>query len=223
MQWNILALESSSRIITAALKSGKEYREILVDAGFRHVETLMPSAAALLELAGLTPSDINLVVCSAGPGSFTGLRIGMAAAKGIARGAACAIKAVPTLPLLAKGREHWPGIVVPLMDARKSRVYTAAFQGGERIADDCDIAFPRFLESLPPNQEILVTGPDARIAEGERNVTVDPLFDSSRGRQMMDMAISLYEKEGGDPSDLGPLYLRLSEAEEKLQNRRDWT
>ena len=133
---NTLVLETSGKILTIALGAGDDFLEFVVDRGFRHSETLMPAVAMVLEQAGLEPQSLDLVGCSAGHGSFTGLRIGMATAKGIARGADCPLKAVPTLPLMAAGREHWPGIVVPVMDARKKRVYAAAFRGGERIRED---------------------------------------------------------------------------------------
>ena len=210
---NVLVIESSGRCITAALRSAEGFFEMVIDAGFRHAETLMPGVNRLMEMAALAPDAVDLTACSAGPGSFTALRIGMATAKGIARGAGCAFKAVPALPLLAAGREHWPGIVMPVMDARKKRVYTAAFRRGERIRDDADISLEAFLAGLPPGEAVLATGPDAGMCEGTAGVTVDPLCASGRGRAMVSMALEAYEREGGDPGDLGPLYLRPSEAE----------
>jgi tRNA threonylcarbamoyladenosine biosynthesis protein TsaB len=199
---------------------GDDFLELVIDRGFRHAETLMPAVASVLDQAGISPKDLNLVSCSAGPGSFTGLRIGMATAKGIARGAGCPLKAVPTLPLLASGREHWPGIVVPLMDARKKRVYAAAFRGNDRIRDDQDTDLEDFLRSLSGAEPILLTGPDARIAAGlSSQLVLDPLHASGRGRSMVVMAESRFRVEGPDPPDLGPVYLRLSEAEEALGNR----
>lgn len=210
---NILVIESSGRCITVALKTAEGFFEVVSDAGFRHAEILMPAVNYLMDAASLAPGEINLAACSAGPGSFTALRIGMAAVKGIARGAGCDIKAVPALPLLAAGREHWPGIVVPVMDARKKRVYTAAFRRGERIREDADTSLKSFLDDLPSDETVLVTGADAGICEGMAGITVDPLCASGRGLAMAAMAREAYEREGGDPLDLGPLYMRLSEAE----------
>jgi tRNA threonylcarbamoyladenosine biosynthesis protein TsaB len=213
---NVLALETSGKIVTVAVSAGRTLIETALDAGFRHAETLMPAVSAVLDLAGIDPSDLDLVACSKGPGSFTGLRIGMATAKGIARGAGCALKAVPTLPLLAAGREYWPGIVVPVMDARKKRVYSAAFRAGERIAEDADAPLEEFLSSLPGTDPVLATGPDAGLAAGRNRIVVDPLKDSARGRALIKAAVGALQKEGSDPGDVGPLYLRLSEAEEAL-------
>ena len=215
---NVLAIEASGKNIAIAIATGEQSLELLINRGFKHAETLMPAVESLMKLAGLEPGELYLVACSAGPGSFTALRIGMSTAKGIARGADCLLKSVPTLPLLASGREHWPGIVVPLMDARKGRVYTAAFKNGKRIREDSDINLEEFLKNLPQNEKILVTGPDARIAEGIKEVTIDPLFSSARGLALAEQALKLLKRDGPDPSDLGPLYLRLSEAEEALES-----
>ncbi|OQX28930.1 MAG: tRNA (adenosine(37)-N6)-threonylcarbamoyltransferase complex dimerization subunit type 1 TsaB, partial [Spirochaeta sp. LUC14_002_19_P3] len=206
----VLGMECSGRIVSIALSSHGSFWEISMEAGSRHSEILMPMVAFLLESAGITPKEIHIAACAAGPGTFTGLRIGMAAVKGIVRGTNCIFKTVPTLPLLAAGREHWPGLVVPIMDARKQRVYAAAFQNGKQIIDDCDIALDDFFRSLPSGQKILVTGPDAKRAEGRENITIDPLFHSSRGRPLVEMAAALFETCGEDSREVGPTYLRLS-------------
>ncbi|MCG8452603.1 MAG: tRNA (adenosine(37)-N6)-threonylcarbamoyltransferase complex dimerization subunit type 1 TsaB [Spirochaetales bacterium] len=213
---NVLALETSGRVITIALQYETQYFETLIDAGFRHAETLMPGVDALLSQANMKAQELDLVVVSAGPGSFTGIRIGMATAKGIARGAQCPVKSVPTLPLLAAQREHWPGIVMPIMDARKKRVYAAAFQKGKRIVDDVDVDLKEFLKQLPANQPILATGPDAQVAAEFNHVVIDPMHASARGRALIRMGCSAFETEGADAPDSHPIYLRLSEAEEAL-------
>lgn len=206
--------------MSVALRTESGQWESSVNAGFRHGETLMPAISNLFALAGFKPEDLDLVACSAGPGSFTGLRIGMATAKGIARGAGCAVKAVDTLPLLAAGRRHWPGIVAPVMDARKQRVYAAAFSAGKRLSPDSDVALEEFINSLPEDKKILATGPDAGIAAGYANVVVDPLCSTPRAGIMIDMAMSSFEQEGADPPDIGPVYIRLSEAEENLAKKK---
>ncbi len=181
----------------------------------------MPAVDTLLRFTKLSPKDLDLVGCPSGPGSFTGLRIGMATAKGIARGASCALKTVPSLEFLAAGREHWPGIVVPIIDARKKRVYAAAFKNGERVMADCDVDLRTFLRSLPSSQPILVTGPGACMAKAEENIIVDPMHDTARGRQLINLMLKHYQTEGGDSMDTFPTYLRLSEAERISLTRRD--
>lgn len=217
---NVLSLETSGKIISVGLRFEEQTLELTIDRGFKHSETLMPAIASLMDQAGISPEKLDLVACSAGPGSFTALRIGMATAKGIAKGADCHLKAVPTLALMAAGRQNWPGIVMPVMDARKKRVYAAAFQDGKRIADDTDSALEQFIETLPKNLPILATGADAEITAGMDGIIIDPLYASGRAVALIDMAIESYEIDGPDPADLGPIYLRLSEAEEALEKNR---
>lgn len=213
---NVLSLETSGKIISAALRFEEQTLELTIDRGFKHSETLMPAIASLLDQAGIKADRLDLVACSAGPGSFTALRIGMATAKGIARGADCPLKAVPTLALMAEGRQHWPGIVMPVMDARKKRVYAAAFRNGIRIAEDIDSSLELFIKALPENEPILATGADAEICADIEGIVIDPLHASGRAIALIDMALEAYRSDGPDPQDLGPIYLRLSEAEEAL-------
>lgn len=206
-------METSGPVLTVALSSNGHCIELIIGNGFNHARSLMPAITSVFGQSEIEPGDLDIVACSAGPGSFTGLRIGMATAKGIARGAACHLKTVPTLDLLAAGRESWPGIVVPIIDARKKRVYTAAFRNGKRIRDDQDIALDKFLYSLAKESAILATGPNAEIAEGYERVTIDRLGYYGKGAAMVDAARSAYEKDGPDSLDIGPTYLRPSEAE----------
>jgi tRNA threonylcarbamoyladenosine biosynthesis protein TsaB len=213
----ILALECSGRVLSAALESEGRREEITVDEGFRHIETLFPALDRLFSAVGVGRGDLELVGCSAGPGSFTALRIGMAAAKGLARGAGCPFKAVRSMEVLARGRESIEGIVAPLMDARKGRVYAAAFRGGERITPDRDIPLTEFLEGLPQEEPVMVTGPDApHLVDGihRTGMTVDPDAAAGRGSALLELAREGFLAAGGDPPDTGPLYLRKSEAEE---------
>jgi len=206
-------METSGPVLTVVLDSGGHRIELIIENGLNHVQLLMPAVQSVFEQSKIGPKDLDIVACSAGPGSFTGLRIGMATAKGIARGAACHFKVLPTLDLLAFGREGWPGIVVPIIDARKNRVYTAAFRNGKRIKDYQDIALDSFLDSLAKESTILATGPNAELAEGYERVTIDRLASYGRGAAILDAARKAYEKDGPDSLDTGPVYLRPTEAE----------
>jgi tRNA threonylcarbamoyladenosine biosynthesis protein TsaB len=116
---NVLAIDTATEILSVALKTeGGEY-ETIHRAGLSHSEALVPSIQALCSLAGFSLRDLDLVVCMKGPGSFTGLRIGMATAKGIAFGLKIPLVSVPTLDFMAFGQESFSGLVLPIIDARR--------------------------------------------------------------------------------------------------------
>jgi tRNA threonylcarbamoyladenosine biosynthesis protein TsaB len=121
----ILALDTATAILSLALEAGERrwYREI--DAGLGHSELLVETADSLLKGAGLGPGDLEALACMGGPGSFTGLRIGFSAAKGLALGLDLPLIACPTLDRMASPRSPWPGLVIPLIDANTGRIFTA--------------------------------------------------------------------------------------------------
>ena len=215
---NILALETSGPTMSIAISTPEHTLSLYENHKFNHCQNLLPAIDALISKTSITPSELDIVTCSAGPGSFTGLRIGLATAKGIARGAKrCALKTLPTLNTLAAGRETWHGIVIPVLDARKGRVYTSAFRNGKQIRPYQDIRIEDFLLNLPENEPVMLTGNDApEIAQTLKfPITVDPLHKCGRAEIMAELAIKSLKETGPDPMDIGPLYLRLSEAEEK--------
>lgn len=131
----IFALDSSGKTSSVCIHNGKSPLVLFTnDSGLTHSETLMPLCARAFEAARLTPADIDCFAMTAGPGSFTGLRIGMSVIKGMAAVFDRPCAPVSTTETLA----HFitSGIAVPVMDARASRVYMAAFDNGTRLADD---------------------------------------------------------------------------------------
>ena len=84
-------------------------------------------------------SELDLIVCSKGPGSFTGLRIGMSTAKGLSMGSGVPLVTIGTMEMMAYGLDFFDGIVVPVIDARKKRYYTAFFNNKQRITENFDL------------------------------------------------------------------------------------
>lgn len=213
---NIVAVDSATDLLSVGLRCSGGYFETLIAAGLRHSEYLLPAIDGLVGLAG-TERRFDLVVCMRGPGSFTGLRIGMATAKGLAEGSRCPVVAVPTIDVLANGLEYFPGIVVPVIDARKRRVYAAMFESGRRISDDLDLTPAALVARLPTGSSVLFTGPGAHLLafaiESHGDWRIDPRAASSHASSLLSLGERRYREQGGDPIDLGPVYLRDSEAE----------
>ncbi len=159
----IIALESSA--ITASVAVCED--EVLLaqafqNSGLTHSVTLMPMAADLLKNAGLTLDDMDLVAVAAGPGSFTGIRIGVAAAKGLAWPGDKLCAPCSTLESMAWQAAHMGGEVCAVMDARRQQVYNGRFLGTEdgmvRLSEDRAIGLDELTEAVKKsgNPQILV-------------------------------------------------------------------
>ncbi len=218
----ILALETAGPVLSVALVAGDRnwYRERRT--GWKHVESLLPETDALLSSAGIRPGDLDLIVCSRGPGSFTGLRIGMSTAKGIAAGTGRPLVSLPTFDPWGRDLAFWPGIVAAVMDARKDRVYAALYRGGERISEDLDIEPGALKTRLAGSDPVLVTGPDAPLMTAlSGDYVLDPLFGRGRALTLAGLGREKFDRDGADPPDAGPVYIRRSEAEIALDGGGD--
>lgn len=149
----ILALETAAKAVSAAMtEDGKVLASAYQDTGLTHSRTLMPLVELLFRNTGLTAGDLDAVAVSAGPGSFTGVRIGVSAAKGLAWAADKPCAAVSTLAALARNVSFLDGLVVCAMDARRQQVYNAVFEARDgcltRRTEDRAIALAELAEEL---------------------------------------------------------------------------
>lgn len=240
---NILALDTATPICSIALSSEKGKWYIEIDAGQRHSELFMEAADLLMKTGGLQPDALDLVACMKGPGSFTGLRIGFAAAKGLCLALGIPLITIPTLDCMAFPGQSWPGIVMPAMDAKKRCYFTALYRGRERLTDYMDaevgdiarLVARSISGSAPGNDLLLLTGPDAELLQSAlRGLLEPPLRDKIRldpgrrkgkAQELLEMVSIELEKRGGiihnDDTEVfsGPLYLRKSDAELHLRPR----
>jgi tRNA threonylcarbamoyladenosine biosynthesis protein TsaB len=124
----VLGIDTATKIASVGLVGdGEPLNEESCLAHSNHTETLLPLIARLLSHTGISLSEIHGIGVSIGPGSFTGLRIGLSAVKGFAYALGQHVVAVPTLEALARTVTDWEGNVCPLLDARKGEVYAAFF------------------------------------------------------------------------------------------------
>jgi tRNA threonylcarbamoyladenosine biosynthesis protein TsaB len=219
---NILALDTATQILSVALaaKGGTWYFE--VDAGHRHSELLMSTISTLLKIAGVSPKDLDLVACMKGPGSFTGLRIGFAAAKGLCLSLGIPMATVPTLDCMAYPFGTWCGSVLPLIDAKKHSYFCALYQQGKRISADMDMDIDKIAEMIAGTGSVLLTGPDADIFVPELSkrtqteLCLDICHRKGVGKALLSLAPSNI-----DTAALfsGPEYIRKSDAELDLETK----
>ena len=230
----ILAFETSAKAASVALHDGKKLLgESYQNTGLTHSQTLMVMAEDLLKQCGKTAADVTAVAVAEGPGSFTGVRIGVAAAKGFAWGAQLPCYGVSTLEAMAKSLGIHKGYVCPAMDARRSQVYNALFYVNygtyTRIREDRAISLQDLGQDVKNLQEpIFLVGDGSNLCYNSLLEDVPNLVLAPEHRQHQratGVALVAAEKiaagEAGDGNALTPNYLRLSQAErEKLEKMK---
>lgn len=149
----ILSIDSSTPVAGVAISDDKQLLgEVFIHTKNTHSEKLMPIIAQLLADVHMSIQQVEAVAVTCGPGSFTGLRIGMATAKGLVQGGNKKLIAIPTLDCLAQNLSHYSGIICPIMNAQKKQVYTAIYRSGntglERLSDYQAIEAEKLAEQL---------------------------------------------------------------------------
>ncbi len=145
----LLIIDTSGPVCGVAVMDGEKVRsEFTAQNRNTHSVSLMPMAEAALAAAGITIGELDAVAAVTGPGSFTGVRIGVATAKGLAHGAGLPCIPVDALEALSASAGGFDGIVCPIQDARAGQVYAAAFRNGERLTGDAPMKLEEFLDRI---------------------------------------------------------------------------
>lgn len=225
-----LAFESSAKAASVALsRDGDLLGQYFQNCGLTHSVTLLPMAEALLKNNALAVSDVDLFAVAHGPGSFTGVRIGVSTVKGLAWAAEKPCVGVSTLEAMA-----WNGLRAPAdavicctMDARRSQVYNALFRlrngAPVRLCEDRPIGLAELTAELQAlGRPVFVTGDGAHLAaatltEAGLRVTLAP--EPVRYQTAWGVCMAARDKQPGSAHDLLPVYLRLSQAERERQER----
>jgi len=228
----ILAFETSAKAASVAvLQDGMLLGEYMQNGGQTHSRTLMKMAQDLLQNCDLNALNVDAVACAVGPGSFTGIRIGLAAAKGFAWGREIPLIGVSTLEAMAKNVAVADGIYCAAMDARRDQVYTACFamDGGvfHRLTDDSAISLQELQQQLSAfEQNIYLVGDGASLCYGAMSADLPNLNlfpEHLRMQRAAGTALLAWEQIQADQiipaGDVQPNYLRLSQAERERQKK----
>ena len=232
----IFACDSTAVIASVALCDGEKLlAEFTLNNGNTHSETLLPMTEAILSRLGMTPADIGLFACSAGPGSFTGVRIGVATVKGLAygRGKPCVgVSSLEALSLNHKGLHPDGTLVCPVMDARRNQLYNALFEikdgRPERLTPDRAVSAASLASELAGlgrrtavcgDGSAILLGALGGLRDGPETVFSDRLgFQSAYAVALA--ALRAYERgEAVDDAALRPVYLRPPQAERERLER----
>ena len=231
----ILAVDTTATSASVAVCEGKTVLAMYTQKnGLTHSETLLPMIEAALKNLKLTPNDIDMFAVSEGPGSFTGVRIGVAALKGLAFGKNKICVGTSTLDALARNAAGLPGrfLAVPVMDARRSQLYNAVFEynDGEvkRLCEDRLISASELEQELAGSEiPVYFFGDGYAIAQKlniPAKVTTPSILILQNGASVAASALAKYEsseaKEGFTDLALSPKYLRASQAEREEERKR---
>ena len=232
----ILGLESSATSAgVSVVEDGKVIALETSNTGLTHSQTLMPMVENTLKKADITINDIDFLAISNGPGSFTGVRIGVSAVKGICDPLNKKCVGISTLEAIAKPLENTGVIAVATMDARCNQVYTATFDclNGEmkRLTEDEAITIDELTERLKTqDKQIVLIGDGANVCYNKMKDVLESISIASPTiRYQCASSVALIAEElilkdennAIDSSELVPKYLRLSQAERELKKKQE--
>lgn len=227
---NILAIDTSGPVASCAVMvNDRVVHSIALNHGLTHSESIMPAVEDAMSASGLSCADIDVFAAVAGPGSFTGVRIGICAAKGFAHAVDKPCVPVHALEALAMNFYGFDGLVCPILDARRSQVYCALFDTAEgypvRVGEDDAVALDVLLERLPEERKIMFCGDglgvhEKRIVEklGGRAVIAPANLRDLRSDAVCALAMHKQE-EWVRAHELRPVYLRAPQAERERNAR----
>ncbi len=231
----ILALDTTAKTASVAVTENERVLGVCnIDNGLTQSELILPMAERLLASLGMSFSDIDLYAVTVGPGSFTGVRIGVSTVKGLAFGKNIPCAAVSTLEALAENAAGLRGLIVPCMDARRGQFYTASFSSdGEamtRLTPDRAISAEALAEELRDfGGDVYVTGDGYEVAHrllsslGVRLAKTPELLRVANAASIAKIAKRMQERgECVSESELQPTYLRIPQAErERLEREKN--
>lgn len=228
----IFGIDTCCMAATAALmEENKLVAQTVISHDRTHSQKMMPQIESMLQLAETELSQVDCFAAAVGPGSFTGVRIGVATVKALAQAMDKPCCAVSTLKGLAFNNMHFSGIICPILDARRNQVYHALFQGGrelKRLCEDRALGIEELLEELSTKeQDVLFCGDGTLVFRkvieerlGGRAVFANRMQNLNLAGAVAEIA--LMEQETWIPcGELVPQYVRLSQAErERLEKEQ---
>ncbi len=220
---NILALDCAVTRISLAVKTDSKFISATYDIGMRQSEILVPSIDELLKKAELKPSELNATALTIGPGSFTGLRLGISALKAIELAYNVPVYGISSLEAYAYPYKNLGFTVLSCIDANKDKFYARLSDGSNILLKDDDYEIEKITEAVKDLDTVFVCGPDAKkLSEKLQTVFADikflmPEVPAQTAEALILMTEELIKKKAEPLKDFdGPVYLRASEAELKL-------
>lgn len=218
----VLVIETSTPVESVAVvRDGTVLAEFSATVGRGHTEALLGAIEGVMRDSGTATGDLDAIAVSIGPGRFSGLRVGLATAKGLAAPTGIPIVPVGTLEALAESARPHRGLVCPMLDARRGEVYGAVFRldaGRERVLDAAALSAEALLgrvEEVAEDETVMFLGSGAALCEdairlsmGGAAVFAQPSIEAPTPAALASMAEEGGDADGVEPADLEPVYLR---------------
>ena len=229
----ILGIDSSGLVASAAIADEKNIiAEFTVNNKQTHSQTLLPMIEKVVDMSGIELEQIDAIAIAAGPGSFTGLRIGSATAKGIGLALKKPVVSVPTLEGLAYRVSVFDGIICPIMDARRNQVYTGIYKMDKGnlvcLSEQKAVDIHEIMEELEKYDEKVIFLGDGVEAQREtiekefkKEYCFAPIHLSKQSAAAVAVLGDIYFSQGKaeDAAEHKPIYLRKSQAEREREER----
>ncbi len=230
---NILGIDASGVAGSVAyIKEGKFVGEYYICDKLTHSQTIMPMLEHMKKILDIDLDTIDAIAVTSGPGSFTGLRIGVTAAKSLALALDVPIIGVPTLDVIAHNITYTDNLICPIMDARRNQVYTSLYKWENGILNQIiphdALDMNKYLELLKTKDEKVIFLGDGidcykekiQAVLGEKAIFAPEFLKLQKASVLLEIAKKKYENgEAISAAELVPLYLRKSQAEREKEER----
>ena len=227
----ILSVDSSATPASVCLYDGRVIAEYYIHTKLTHSQTLVKMIESVLDVTGTKAEDIGLYAVNHGPGSFTGVRIGVSAVKGMAYAMKKPCVAVSTLYSMAFNLSAADAVICACMDARRQQVYNAIFRVNdgkiERLCDDRAVAIDALVEELRGYQEkVILVGDGAELVYAAAEEADHIVLAPSNQRYQRASSVAMIAEDMADRGEivsaasLMPSYLRLSQAERERMEKQ---
>lgn len=211
----VLAFDTATETLAVAAARDGDWVAHSCNTGLKHAALLAPLIERVTAKLGIRVADVDLVAVGIGPGSFTGVRIGVATAKGIAGAGRARLAGICGLDAMAWDQRHAGGLVVPLIDARKQRFYAACYRDGRRVGPYLDQAPAALAETVRATaaggEPVLLTGPAAaqfatalQARPAQRETAAPPPHDRLGARRRGQAPASAQPSADPAPAAAGP-------------------
>ncbi len=229
----ILGIDSSGLVASAAIADEKNIiAEFTVNNKQTHSQTLLPMIEKVVDMSGIELEQIDAIAIAAGPGSFTGLRIGSATAKGIGLALKKPVVSVPTLEGLAYRVSVFDGIICPIMDARRNQVYTGIYKMDKGnlvcLSEQKAVDIHEIMEELEKyDEKVIFLGDGVEVQretiekEFKKEYCFAPIHLSKQSAAAVAVLGDIYFNQGKaeEAAEHKPIYLRKSQAEREREER----